>query len=319
MADRADQRLAQLVGLRAHARLADGMGDAEPFERGGGVGQHRVDADAQFVERSFDSRPRLIAMTPNSGALRRHRAHQPDLAALGRHRHAGRGIAAAGRDLGHFAEHLLRHRDAGAPSAAVRCLARAGEQHDLALHDGGEVVFDRGMNVGHVERHRQPARKGVKIAQVDLALARHLQLTLEAGGELAHHHRDEDEQDQIDDFLRIRDAEAVERRIEEEGGGEHAADRGNDRRHDAPARRRDHHRDQIDHGAVGRARLPRPARKAPRSRRATRPSVMKTPGNSLRMRSNFRASCIALPGGGRVPSSGRNIRRATLVCLGALG
>ena len=44
------KRFAQLVGLRAHARLADGMRDAEAFERGGGVGQHRVDADAQFVE-----------------------------------------------------------------------------------------------------------------------------------------------------------------------------------------------------------------------------------------------------------------------------
>ena len=50
VADRFDQRLAQLVGLRAHARLADGVGDVEPFERGGGVGQHGVDAAAQFAD-----------------------------------------------------------------------------------------------------------------------------------------------------------------------------------------------------------------------------------------------------------------------------
>jgi len=37
-------------------------------------------------------------------------------------------------------------------------------------------------------------------------------LPFEAAGELAHHHRDKDEQHQIGDFLRIRDAEAVERR-----------------------------------------------------------------------------------------------------------
>jgi hypothetical protein len=145
---------------------------------------------------------------------------------------------------------VLRHRDAGVPSAAVRRFTRAREEHDLALHDGGEVVLDRGVNVGHVERHRQPAREGVEVAQVDLALPRHLQFALEARGELAHHHRDEDEQHEIDDFLRIRDAEAVERRIEEKGGGQHPADRSNDRGHDAPAGGRDHHRNQIDRGTV---------------------------------------------------------------------
>ena len=188
------------------------------------------------------------------------------------------------------AQHLLRHRDAGAPSAAAGRLARAGEQHDLALHDGGEVVFDRGMDVGHVERHRQPAREGVEVAQVDLALARHLQLPLEPGGELAHHHRDEDEQDEIDDFLRVRDAEAVERRIEEEGGGEHAADRGNHRGHDAPARGRDHHRDQIDHRAVAEPDLPRRARQS---------TAVKT-----RDQARASAQCRAIPCGcGRI--SGR--------------
>jgi hypothetical protein len=75
-------------------------------------------------------------------------------------------------------------------------------------------------------------------------------LAFEPGGELAHHHRYEDEQDEIDDFLRIRDAEAVKRRIEEKGGGEHPAHRCNDRRYDSPARGRDHHREQIDDGAV---------------------------------------------------------------------
>jgi len=50
--------------------------------------------------------------------------------------------------------------------------------------------------------------------------------------------------------VRVLDAEAVEWRIEEEGGSEHPADGGDNRRHDAPARSRNHHRNQIDHGAV---------------------------------------------------------------------
>src|ERR1017187_8768624 len=249
VADRADQGLAQLVGLRAHTRLADGVRDAQPFQRRGGVGQHRIDPDAQLVRAFLGFAAEIDRDDAELGTLGRHRADQPDIAAFGGHRHAAVGVAAAGCNFDDLGEHCLRHRDAGAPSAAAGSIARTGEQDDFALHDGGEVVFDRGMNVGHVERHRQPARKGVEVAQVDLALVRHFQLAFEPGGELAHHHRDEDEQDEIDDFLRIRDAEAVERR-KEEGGGEYPAHRGNDRRYDSPARGRDHHREQIDDGAV---------------------------------------------------------------------
>ena len=91
--------------------------------------------------------------------------------------------------------------------------------------------------------HRQPAREGVKIAHVDFALARQLELPLQSGGELADHHGDEDEQHEIDDLMRVGDAEAVERRKEEKGRGEHAADRGDDRRNDAPADGGDQHRE----------------------------------------------------------------------------
>jgi hypothetical protein len=154
----------------------------------------------------------------------------------------------SGGDLGDFGNDRLRHR--AAPCAGAGGLARGGEQDDFALHDAGKVILDRRMNIGHVERHRQPARKGVKVAQVDFAVARHFQLPLEPVGELAHHDGDKDEQDEVDDFLRILDAEAVKRRIEEEGRGQQAADGGKDRRHDAPAGGGDHHRDQIDNRAV---------------------------------------------------------------------
>ena len=119
------------------------------------------------------------------------------------------------RNLGGLAEYQFRHGHAGASSAAVRCFARAGKQHDIALHDAGKVVFDCRVNVGNVEGDSQTPRKGIKIAQVDLALPRHLQLTLEASGKLAHGDGHKDKEDQVDDFLRILDAEAVERRIEE--------------------------------------------------------------------------------------------------------
>ena len=43
----------------------------KPFERGGRVGQNRVDADAQLVGTLLRvrPRPRLMAMTPNSGVF----------------------------------------------------------------------------------------------------------------------------------------------------------------------------------------------------------------------------------------------------------
>ena len=54
-------------------------------------------------------------------------------------------------NLDDLAEYQFRHDHAGATSAAVRCLARAGKEHDVALHDAGEMVFDGGVNVGDVE------------------------------------------------------------------------------------------------------------------------------------------------------------------------
>ena len=113
------KRLAQLVGLRAHARFADGVRDAEPLERGGGVGQHRIDADAQFVGALLRFAAKIDGDDAEFGSLRRHRAHEPDLAALGRHHCAGCRVAVTGRDLDHFGEDTVGHRHAGAPSAAV--------------------------------------------------------------------------------------------------------------------------------------------------------------------------------------------------------
>ena len=68
------------------------------------------------------------------------------------------------------------------PLAASR--APANSTH-FALHDRGQVILDRGMDVADVEGHRQPAREGIEVAHVDLALPRHFQLAAELAGELA--------------------------------------------------------------------------------------------------------------------------------------
>ena len=220
-----------------------------------------------------------------------------------------------GGGLDHRGQHQFGHRDAGVPSAAGGSLARAGEQHDLALHDGGEMIFDRGVDVAHVEGHRQPAREGIEIAHVDLALARQLQLPLEAGCELAHHHGDENEQNEVEDLMRVGDAQAVERRIEEEGGGDRAGDGGHHRRDHAPARGRDHHRNEVDDRAVVQAGLRHQAIDKGRDEPDQHQRQADAAQFSLRRWSNLGASGIVMPAGGRNPFGRRNIRPPTLVCL----
>ena len=118
------------------------------------------------------------------------------------------------------------------------------------------MVLDGSVNIGDVERHGQAPRERIKIAQVDLALASHFKLPLETSRELAHRDRHENKQRQIEDFLRVSDPKTVERRIEEERRREHAADSGDDCRHNSPAGRRNHDRDEEKHRAVGEADFP---------------------------------------------------------------
>src|SRR6185503_21184191 len=89
--------------------------------------------------------------------------------------------------------------------------------------DGGEMVLDRRLDIRDVEGDGEPAREGVEVGQVDLALARQLELALQPVRELADDHRGEGEDDEIDDLVRILDLEAVERLEEEEGRGQDAA------------------------------------------------------------------------------------------------
>ena len=109
------------------------------------------------------------------------------------------GALRATGDFGDLGAHRLGHR------AAAAAVANAGKKHDLALHHRSQMVLDRGMDIADVEGHRQPAREGIEIAHVDLALPRQFGLPFEAGGKMAREHCDEGEKSEIDDLLRVFD------------------------------------------------------------------------------------------------------------------
>src|SRR6516164_1757783 len=95
MTDRSDECLSQLIGLRAHARFADRMSDAEPLERCRCVREDRIDPHAQFVGPFFRLTSEIDGNDSEFAILRRYRAHQPDFAAGGLHRGPCGGVAAA--------------------------------------------------------------------------------------------------------------------------------------------------------------------------------------------------------------------------------
>lgn len=103
-------------------------------------------------------------------------------------------------------------------------------------HRRGKVILDRGMDIGTGEGGGQPAREGVEIAHLDLALARQFELPLQPGGELADQDRGEDVEREVDDLLRVADGEAVKRREEEKGRGKHP-ERGRGKRDDTSPQR----------------------------------------------------------------------------------
>src|SRR5262249_53914122 len=224
-----DRPLARRVGLGAHARLAKGVGDTKPLERCGRIRQNCIDANAKLVRTLFRFVPEIDSDDTELGTLRRDSAHQPHFAGSRRHYGARCGFAVTGCDLHDFAKNPLWHCYSGATPAAVCRFARAREQHDVALYDAREVILDCRMNIRDVECNSQAPRESIEVAQVDLALAGHFKLALEARRELTYGHGDENEQNQVDDFLGILDAETVGRFVEKERRGDHTAYRCNDR------------------------------------------------------------------------------------------
>ena len=246
VADGADQRLAQLFGLCPHPRLGDGARDAEPLERGGGIGEHRVDAAAQHFAVLDRSVPEIDGDDAEFAVLRRHGPDQPDFAAIRCHGIVSAVFRAASGDRLNNRDDLRRNADAGAAGS----LPLRPEQQNLALHYRGKMVLDGGMDVGDIEGRRQPPRECIKVGEIDFSLPRDLELAFQAGGELADHHRGESEQDEIEDLVLVLNLKTVARLKEEEGRGQDAAERRDDGRDHAPADCGDQHRDQIERRAM---------------------------------------------------------------------
>jgi hypothetical protein len=94
------------------------------------------------------------------------------------------------------------------------------------------------------------AREGVEIAGFLLALARNFGLLFHRVREMARHHRDHHEQQQIEDLVRTREIEAVVGREEEISRPQHTGHGRNQRRHQAEVPAGEQHRQEVDDGAA---------------------------------------------------------------------
>ena len=155
--DRADQRLAQQLGLGAHLGVVERARDVEPLERGGGIRQQRRRRRWRTsATASAGTLPRSMAITPKSGVLLRDAAHQPDVAGAVVHR--GRRACEPALDLRD--RRRARARGTASSSGLGSCRGRRpSEQHDLAPDEIGEVLLDREIDFG---RRMAPPRAGAK-------------------------------------------------------------------------------------------------------------------------------------------------------------
>ncbi len=90
------------------------------------------------------------------------------------------------------------------------------------------MVFDGRVDLAGVGGDRQPLGEGVERAHLALALLRNQRMGARPRRELARHRGDDDEQDEVENMLRLRDAKIVDRLVEEECRRGDAADRGGD-------------------------------------------------------------------------------------------
>ena len=74
------------------------------------------------------------------------------------------------------------------------------------------MILDGDEYFGGAGRRGEPARKGVEIGHLPFPLARDRGVALGLGGQVRHEDGDDHEQDEIEDFLRLGDLEAVELR-----------------------------------------------------------------------------------------------------------
>src|SRR6476661_4248959 len=123
------------------------------------------------------------------------------------------------------------------------------EQHHLALDQAREMLLDREIDVGGRRRRCQAAREGIEITHVLFAFAGNLGMLLHGVCEVARHHGNDHEQQQIENLVRTGEVEAVVRREEKISRPQHPGDGGDQRRHQAEMPPGEQHREQIDDGA----------------------------------------------------------------------
>ena len=245
MRHRADQRLPQQLGLGTHLRIIERARDVEPLERGRGIRQHVVHPMANLLHRPRRNAAEIDGDDAEVGVLLRNATDQPDVA--GAVVHGGRKRA-AGADLGDRRMHALRQSLLLRLDRAIAVGDRS-EQHHLALDQAREMLLDREIDVGGRRRRCQAAREGIEITHVLFAFAGNLGMLLHGICEVARHHGNDHEQQQIENLVRTGEVEAVVRREEKISRPQHAGDGGDQRRHQPEMPPREQHREQIDDGA----------------------------------------------------------------------
>ena len=232
MRDRAHQRLAQRLRLRAQARLADGVCDPEALEAGSRIGEQGVDARMHGGRDALAGAPHVDGEQTVFRAPGRHRPHQParsgrrivDRQAVFRPR-AGEAIDGVTYGVG---DRWFRP----VPIRESRGLVR-GEIDDAAARHGAQVVLRGSGDLGGLGGDGKPAGEIVKRADLGFPLPGAGGIGARGGGELARYHRDDDEHHKVDELLGIGDAEVVDRRVEEECRGPDGPDSHDESRHQA--------------------------------------------------------------------------------------
>ena len=116
--------------------------------------------------------------------------------------------------------------------------------------DRGEVLANSGVDVACRVGGKEPPGKCVKFSHFSFAATREIGMSPEIGRQKPSDDRDEAEEQEFDQMLRVFDKKAVDRRIEEEYRRAPARNCRNDRRQHSPVRRCDDDRDQIDENQV---------------------------------------------------------------------
>src|SRR3984957_16987319 len=137
-------------------------------------------------------------------------------------------------------------RDDGIVDRGLVGLLLRLDQERLAAEMARQIVLDRRDEIGVRRAQGEPARQQMEIVDVALAPPQPVGLAPQRGGEIAGHQSHEEEHGEVDNLARLSDRKAVERGEKEEIEHCDARKRRDHGRADAPADRRDDHRNQVE-------------------------------------------------------------------------